>query len=292
MTWNIEQIDSLDGKTCVVTGANSGIGFETAKAFAERGATTILACRNQTKGEAALAKMKGDVHLMSLDLSSLESVKTFATEFTQRFGALDILVNNAGVMIPPFGKTADGFELQFGTNHLGHFALTAQLWPLLAKAEGARVVNVSSMAHKFGSIDFDNLNAEKGYKAWPAYGQSKLANLLFTYELGRKAQAAGVDVVVAASHPGWTGTNLQKDAGFIAVFNPLFAMKPRDGALPSLMAATADGVESGQYFGPKTLLEINGPPGLVKSNKKSHDQAVAAKLWQRSEELTGVHFTV
>ncbi len=292
MTWNIDNIDSLAAKTCIVTGANSGIGFETAKAFGEKGATTILACRNQTKGEAALAKMSGDVHLMSMDLSDLESVKTFAAEFTERFGKLDILVNNAGVMIPPFGKTTDGFELQFGTNHLGHFALTAQLWPLLARAGGARVVNVSSMAHKFGKIDFDNLNAEKGYKAWPAYGQSKLANLLFTYELGRRAASANADVVVAASHPGWTATNLQKDAGFIGVLNPIFAMKPRDGAMPSLMAAAAAGVETGQYFGPKSLMEWNGAPGLVKSNKKSHDLAVAAKLWERSEELTGVEFAV
>jgi NAD(P)-dependent dehydrogenase (short-subunit alcohol dehydrogenase family) len=243
-----------------VTGANSGIGYEMARALARKEARVILSCRNKDKGEAAVRQIaqaypEAKADLMQLDLSDLASVRRFADEFTSRYGRLDILINNAGIMRPPFGKTADGFELQFGTNHLGHFALTGLLLALIIRTPQARVITVSSGGERFGEIDFDNLNAEKGYDGGRAYGQSKLANLLFTYELQRRFEDAGVDTIAAAAHPGWTVTNLQVHWRMLRVLNPFIGQKPEMGALPALYAATAPDVQGGDYYGPGGWLE-------------------------------------
>ena len=293
--WTANDIPDQTGRVAIVTGANSGIGYETARALANKRATVILACRNLQKGETAVFQIRQEtptakLELMQLDLSDLSSVRQFAQEFKEQYKRLDLLINNAGVMMPPSIKTKDGFELQFGTNHLGHFALTGQLLDLITTTPNARVVNVSSMAHKFGQIDFDNLNAEKGYNRSGAYGQSKLANLLFTYELQRRFQAVGIESAATAAHPGWTGTNLQSHSGFFSMLNPVLGQKPEMGALPTLYAAIAPDVEGGDYYGPQGLFESRGYPTRVSSNARSHDTAVAARLWSVSEKLTGVHF--
>ena len=296
--WTVEDMADQTGRVAIVTGANSGIGFETAKGLAARGATVVLACRNPDKGRDALDRIReatpdADVTLEALDLASLASVEAFAERFRASHDRLDLLIANAGVMMPPKRETtADGFELQFGTNHLGHFALTGRLLDVLLATPGSRVTVVSSMAHKMGaSIDFDDLQWEsRRYRKMASYGQSKLANLLFAYELQRRLEAAGADTVATAAHPGWTATNLQKDVGLFKAFNPFFAMKPWKGALPTLYSATAAGVSGGAYVGPGGLSGMRGYPKIVTSNAKSHDEAVAARLWAVSEELTGVTF--
>jgi NAD(P)-dependent dehydrogenase (short-subunit alcohol dehydrogenase family) len=293
--WTAENIPDLTGKTALVTGANSGIGYEMARALAHKEATVILACRNKDKGEAAVRQIdqeypEAKAGLMQLDLSDLASVRRFAGDFASHHGGLDILINNAGIMAPPFGKTADGFELQFGTNHLGHFALTGLLYDLIIHTPQARVVTVSSGGHRFAEIDFDNLNAEKGYDRQRAYAQSKLANLLFTYELQRRFEVAGVDTIAAAAHPGWTATNLQAHWRMVRILNPFIAQKPKMGALPTLYAATAPDVRGGDYYGPAGWQELRGYPTRVQSSDRSYDTTVAAKLWTVSEELTGVRY--
>jgi len=293
--WTAHQIPDLTGKVAIVTGANSGIGLETTRELARNGAKVVMACRNPAKAETALADIRNslegaDVSVIPLDLASLESVRTFANEFNESHDRLDLLCNNAGIMMVPFGKTEDGFERQIGTNHLGHFALTGLLLPKLISTPGSRVVNVSSLAHKQGKIDFDNLQGEKKYGKISAYCRSKLANLLFTYELQRRFDGANVDAKSVAAHPGWTGTNLQNDVGWIRFLNPLMAMKPSQGALPTLFAATVD-VDGGTYYGPSGIGEVKGYPKQVKSTPLSHDQAVAKQLWEVSEQLTDVRFT-
>lgn len=292
MTWTLNSAPSQSGRVAIVTGANSGIGKETARMLADKGATVVLACRNVDKAEAARAEIGGDAVVMELDLGSLDSVRDFVAAFTERFDRLDLLINNAGVMMPPRSATADGFELQFGTNHLGHFALTARLFPQLRSTPGSRVVNVASLAHRRGRIVFDDLNAEKRYDRIARYGQSKLANLLFTYELDRRIKAAEVDVIATAAHPGWTATNLQQHIKLIEVLNPLFGMKPEGGAMPTMMAALADEVEGGDYFGPDGFLEMRGAPTRVRSTRASHDPNAARRLWEVSEQMTGVRFAI
>ncbi|MCP5101584.1 MAG: SDR family NAD(P)-dependent oxidoreductase [Chloroflexi bacterium] len=293
--WTVNDIPDQTGRVAIVTGANSGIGYETARALAQKGATVVMACRSMSKGETAVSQIRSEfpnakLELMHLDLSDLNSVKKFVQEFNEHFSQLDLLINNAGVMVPPLGKTKDGFELQFGTNHLGHFSLTGQLLNLITSTPKARVVNVSSMAHKMGSIDFENLNAEKNYNRNGAYGQSKLANLLFTYELQRRFKSAGIDAISTAAHPGWTGTNLQEHSSIFRMLNPIFSQKPEMGALPTLYAAIAAEVEGGDYYGPSGWQEMRGYPKRVPSTDKSHDTAVATRLWTVSEELTGIQF--
>ena len=292
MKWNESDIGTQEGRIVIVTGANSGIGFETARLLVANGARVVLACRNEEKGREALERMEGDVEFRALDLSDLGSVETFASAFTEQYKGLDLLINNAGVMMPPFGRTKDGFELQFGTNHLGHFALTARLFPLMKERPGARIVNVSSNAHKFGRIDFEDLHFEKRYRKMASYGQSKLANLLFTYELDRRLREAGSEVIAVAAHPGWTATNLQDETPSIRFLNPLMAMKPVGGALPTLRAAVDPEVKGAEYYGPKGVFEMRGAPVKVASNRRSHDRDVARRLWEISEDLTGVPFTV
>ncbi|HEU4407982.1 MAG TPA: oxidoreductase [Polyangiaceae bacterium] len=294
--WSYDDIPDQTARVAIVTGANSGIGFETARALARKGARVVLACRSAERGRAALERLAGEVPagratVAPLDLSDLDSVAAFAAAFAAEHDRLDLLVNNAGVMVPPFARTAQGFELQFGTNHLGHFALTARLWPRLERTPGARVVVVSSTAHNLGRIDFDDLNwARRPYKPWAAYGQSKLANLLFTFELQRRLAAAGSRVLVTAAHPGWTATDLQRTAPVPRLLNPIFAMKPEGGALPTLRAAVDPAAEGGSYWGPSGLLELSGPPARARVNPKANDRAVAARLFDVSEALTGVSF--
>jgi NAD(P)-dependent dehydrogenase (short-subunit alcohol dehydrogenase family) len=230
--------------------------------------------------------------MMRLDLGDLDSVRAFADEIKAGYDRLDLLINNAGIMHPPFGKTKQGFETQFGVNHLGHFALTGLLLDLIVSTPHARIVTLSSMAHRFGRIDFDNLNSEKGYRSNAAYGQSKLANLLFTYELQRRLQAGGNDTIAVAAHPGWTATNLQQNSGVIRFFNRFLAQTPDMGALPTLRAATAPDVQGGDYYGPSKRMEMVGYPVKVGSNGRSHDAAVAAELWTVSEEMTGVQYNL
>jgi len=295
--WTAENIPDLTGKVAIVTGANSGIGYEMARALARKQATVILACRNKDKGEAAVRQIDQEypaarAELMQLDLSDLAAVRRFADEFARHYQRLDMLINNAGIMEIPFGKTADGFELQFGTNHLGHFALTDLLLDFSLHTPQARIVTVSSIVHRFGSIDFDNLNGEKRYSRSGAYAQSKLANLLFTYELHRRFEGAGVDTMAIAAHPGWTATNLQTHSLMYRTLNPFMAQKPKMGALPALYAATAPDVQGGDYYGPRGWQELRGYPAKVQSSGRSHDTAVAAKLWTVSETLTGVRYQI
>jgi NAD(P)-dependent dehydrogenase (short-subunit alcohol dehydrogenase family) len=294
--WTRKDMPDQTGRIAVVTGANSGIGYETARALAQVGATVIMACRSETRGNAAAQRIqaegpKGRVELRLLDLADLGSVQSFADEFQESDGRLDLLINNAGVMMPPRRhETADGFELQFGTNHLGHFALTGLLLNHMLPTPGARVVSVSSFMHVLGKIDFDDLQAKRSYSRWRTYGQSKLANLLFIYELQRRLEASGYDVIAAAAHPGWTATELQRHSRIYSAFNPLFAQRPEMGCLPTLYAATAPDVKGGEYFGPDGLLGLRGYPKRARSSSRSYDQGVAARLWQVSEELTGVRY--
>jgi NAD(P)-dependent dehydrogenase (short-subunit alcohol dehydrogenase family) len=296
--WNESNIPDITGKTAVVTGSSSGIGFETARVLAARGAHVILAVRNMEKGNAAAVKMRSrfpqsDVVVMALDLASLASVRAFAAAMHEKYSRLDFLINNAGVMIPPYSKTADGFELQFGTNHLGHFALTGLLMDLLQSAPKARIVNVSSFMHKSGNIDFNDLAWEKRkYQQWKAYGDSKIANLYFTYHLHKKLTAAGSTVSVTCAHPGWTNTDLQRHVPYQEFFNRLFAQTVEMGALPTLFAALGPNTAGGEFFGPSGFLEIRGYPKRTTSNPLSHDAAIAERLWNVSAQLTGVTFGI
>lgn len=301
--WSERDIPDQTGRVVLITGANSGIGWDAARALAEHGARVVLACRTRTKAEGArdqiLERAPGaTIDLVDLDLSSLASVREAAAKVTGDYERLDVVVNNAGIMAVPNQRTADGFEMQFGTNHLGHFAFTGLVLPRLRSVDGSRIVNVSSGAHKFGKIDFDDLNWEQQYSPWRAYGQSKLANLLFTYELQRRLVAAGVPTITVACHPGGSRTNLgTTPAGLkgrlMEMVRPainLF-MQPADmGALPTERAAVDPGVRGGEYYGPDGLAEQRGHPVLVDSNDRSKDLAVAARLWSVSEELTGVHY--
>jgi len=294
--WTFADIPDQTGRIAIVTGANTGIGYETARMLALRGATVVLACRSLEKAEAAQARIAaenppGKVSVEALDLSDLESVAAFAKRFSAAHDRLDLLISNAGVMVPPFSRTKQGFELQFGTNHLGHFALTAHLLPLLERTAGARIVVVSSSAQDFGRIDFDDLNWQnRSYSAWKAYSQSKLANMMFALELQRRLAAHGSRVVVTAAHPGWTATDLQRTAPSARFFNPILAMKPVDGAMPTVRAATDPNAEPGSYWGPKGFLGLKGPPAPARMAKRARDTEAAAKLFDVSEGLSGVRF--
>ena len=287
--WTAVDIPDQTGRTHVVTGANSGLGQVIATELARAGADVIVACRDTAKGEQAAAAMPGHAEVRHLDLSDLASVR----EFAAGLGEIGVLVNNAGVMATPERRTKDGFELQIGTNHLGHFALTGLLLGRIAD----RVVTMSSFAHRNGRIDLEDLNWERRrYKRWGAYGQSKLANLLFTYELQRRLTAAGSARKALAAHPGYAATNLQSHTDSIqdrvmGVTNRLFAQSAAMGALPALYAATVPSVPGGSYIGPDGLMEQRGHPKIVKSNQRSYDEATAAALWNLSEQLTGVTFT-
>jgi NAD(P)-dependent dehydrogenase (short-subunit alcohol dehydrogenase family) len=293
--WSFEDIPAQAGKTAVVTGANAGIGFETARALANAGAHVVLACRSPERGQAALERLEGEersgsVELMMLDLADLSSVRSFATKLTEQNERLDLLVNNAGVMVPPFSQTPEGFELQFAVNFLGHFALTGLLMEPLEKVAAARVVTLSSLAHRGGRIDFDNLAGEKKYRAWSAYQRSKLACLVFTLELGRRLAKAGSTIVSAAAHPGATKSDLQRHDGLMKFGADAFGMDTAKGALPTLYAATAPGVSGGDYYGPRGIYEMWGYPAAAHVHRRAKDEAVASKLWSLAEQATDVAF--
>ena len=303
--WTADEMPDLSGKTIVVTGGNSGIGYAAALQFARKKARTILACRSLDKANAAAAQIVASnpgatVEVMELDLSSLASIRSFAQAFHGSHPRLEVLVNNAGVMALPYRKTVDGFEMQFGTNHLGHFALTGLLLDTLLAADDARVVNVSSGAHRMGRIRFDDLQWERSYSKWFAYGQSKLANLLFTFELQRRAEVAHAKLLAVACHPGYAATNLQGagprmqgSSGIESLWgtlNGMFAQSAAMGALPTLYAATSPEVRGGDYIGAGGFAELWGPPAKVKPSAAAKDAAVAARLWEVSEQLTKVHY--
>jgi len=287
-------LPNLEGRVAGITGGNSGIGFETARGLALRKAHVVLACRSAAKGAEAVARILAETpaaraELMPLDLSSLQSVRDFGKAFTAKHDRLDLLINNAGVMMPPSRtETQDGFELQFGTNHLGHFTLTMRLLERILGTSGSRVVTVSSTAHRYGELDFDDPNWERReYKRMPSYGQSKLANLLFAFELQRRLTAAGSGTRSLAAHPGWTATNLQDESPLLRVLNPLIAMKPWQGALPTLFAATDPQAGGGDYFGPDGWFEMRGYPTRVGTSARAKSEDDASRLWQMSETLTG-----
>ena len=300
-SWTAEQIPNQAGRTAIVTGANSGLGLVSARELARAGADVVLACRDTAKGEGAASEIRARVPGASLaveplDLASLDSVRSFAERASASGDGVDLLINNAGVMAPPHRETADGFEMQLGTNHLGHFALTGLLLGSLEGRDGARVVTVTSTAHRFGRIHFDDLQSERRYGRWRAYGQSKMANVLFALELDRRLRAAGSGVSSLLAHPGYAATNLQSaspplfDRTVLAVSNRLLAQSPEMGALPQLYAATRPNLDSGLFIGPDGFDEQRGHPKLVRPVRAGRDEETAKRLWEVSEELTGVAY--
>lgn len=297
----IDHIPNQEGKIAIVTGANSGLGFETTKELVKKGFLVIMACRDLKKAHEAHHKIlkqfsSADLKIIQIDTSSLKSVKAFADEFLKHYQKLDLLINNAGIMVPPFSLTEDGFESQFGANYLGHFLLTGLLMPALENAKNSRVVTLSSIAHKRGKIDFEDLQFKKrNYKKWDAYGQSKLACLMFAYELDRRLKAKSSKIISVASHPGVSLTNLWNHMpwGFkiiSPVFNTFLSQSAEDGAKPTLMAALDKNVKGGEYFGPTGFNEMKGEPGKVHSTSFSKNKEIAKKLWSVSEELTGINY--
>ena len=305
MGWSESDIPDQSGRTYVITGGNSGLGWETARALASRGAEVILACRSAPRAEEAVASIKkrregASVRAMSLDLASLTSIRAFVEAFDAAHPKLHGLVNNAGLMAIPHNRTADGFEMQLGTNHLGHFALTALLFPKLAATSGARIVTVSSTAHRMGSMRWDDLMWERGYDRWRVYGQSKLANLLFHNELASRLRQKNFGVLATAAHPGYAATNLQTkgmemggsrlEGLFMRVGNGIAAQSAAAGALPTLRAAVDPSAESGDYYGPSGFMELTGAPKKVGMTSAACDMEAARKLWQHSETLTKTSF--
>ena len=300
--WNVNDIPDLTGKVAVITGATSGIGLESARELARAGARVVLAIRNMEKGRLAIEDIRREVPYAQLDvielnLSNLESVRSFAAKFNSQYDRLDILLNNAGIMMVPYGLTDDGFEMQFGTNHLGHFALTGLLVDRLIETPGARVVNVSSNAHYGGEMDYSNLQYENGgYSPMAAYSRSKLANLLFTYELQRRFQEGGHDTIALSAHPGISATGLanhllfNKMSWIIESVMKLMFQSAAMGALPNLRAAVDQAVVGGQYFGPDGKGERSGYPVIVGSTPDSRDPESALELWKISSQLTGVDY--
>jgi NAD(P)-dependent dehydrogenase (short-subunit alcohol dehydrogenase family) len=296
--WTVDDIPDQTGRTTLVTGANSGLGLHTSIALARRGARVLMACRNPDKAGDALSRVQAEVpdaraELVSLDLASLKSVRAAAADVAGRTDALDLLVDNAGVMAIPRAQTEDGFEMQLGTNHLGHFALTGLLLPQLLKGRDPRVVVVSSDAHRIGRIRFQDLMAEKSYGRWSAYGQSKLANLLFVRELDRRA---GGRLIAAGAHPGYAATNLQSNYGnpvvdlFMKIGNRVIAQSDEAGAWPQLYAATMPDVKGGEYFGPSGIFGLRGSPDRDAPTRAAQDDDVARQLWDVSEQLTSVTY--
>jgi NAD(P)-dependent dehydrogenase (short-subunit alcohol dehydrogenase family) len=305
--WTTDEIPHQKGRIAVVTGANSGLGYHTAQALALKGAKVIMACRSMEKGEVARLKILAldpevEPELWYLDLASLKSVRTFSEKFHAVCERLDLLINNAGLMAIPLGRTAEGFEMQFGVNHLGHFALSAQLWQLLTQTPGSRIVQVSSLAHKFGRIRFEDLHWIKKYRKWDAYGMSKLANLLFIRELSVRIGRSNSEVIAAAAHPGYANTELQAKgarmkgkkmgADLFNLVNRLAAQPANKGALPTLYAATAEDVVQGALYGPRGFMRLWGWPEVDQPSEKHMDDGVAEKLWRVSESLTGADFTL
>jgi NAD(P)-dependent dehydrogenase (short-subunit alcohol dehydrogenase family) len=304
--WTAQDVPDQSGRTIVITGANSGIGFEAAMVLAARGGTVVLAGRDADRTAAAAGRIRAgapgaNVETADLDLASLESVRKAAADISARFERLDLLINNAGVMMPPYGLTKDGFELQFGTNHLGHFALTGLLLGRLLPVPGSRVVTVSSYGHRAGRIDFGDLQSSHRYHRMAAYGRSKLANLMFTYELQRRLSAAQAQTTALAAHPGTARTNLARHMSPVAnaamnsrlgMLNSWWVQDGAMGALPTLRAATDPDAIGGTYYGPGGTFQLTGYPVVVRSSGRSHNAEVQRRLWAESEKLTGVSYPV
>jgi NAD(P)-dependent dehydrogenase (short-subunit alcohol dehydrogenase family) len=294
--WKTNNIPDQAGKVAIITGATSGLGKEAAKVLAVKNATVIMAVRNAQKGEEVAVEIKKSVpeakiEVRKLDLGSLSSVKSFSEQILADHNRLDILINNAGVMMCPFSETEDGFEIQMGTNHLGHFALTGLLMPLLKITKGARIVATSSIAHRTGKIDFEDINwGKRKYNTTQAYADSKLANLYFAYELARKLKNDPNAPVVTAAHPGYTSTDLQRHNLFWRIMNPILGQKIEQGTLPTLRAATDLEAKAGDFYGPSGFLEMAGAPVVVKSTKMSYIEVNAKRLWEVSEKMTGIQF--
>ncbi len=299
--WTFDDIPNLSGKTIIVTGGNSGLGFEAVKCLSAKGAETILTCRNTKKGESAKEKIleeypNAKINVRKLDLADLKSIHSFVMNFNEKFHKIDVLLNNAGIM-SPYNKTKDGFEMQIGTNHLGHFALTGLLLHFLKNTKGSRVVNVSSIGHKFGKINFDNFLFEKGgYSIFKAYGNSKLFNLLFTYELQRKFEKFGIDCIAVAAHPGITKSNLARHITkkilykIMTAISSIMVQSTSMGALPEIMASVDPLVKGLEYYGPDGFMGWRGYPVKVKSNNASYNLKNAEKLWEVSEKLTEIKY--
>jgi NAD(P)-dependent dehydrogenase (short-subunit alcohol dehydrogenase family) len=302
MSFNIDQVPSQKGKIAIVTGANEGLGKEITIALAKLNVKVIMACRNLEKAEitqAAILKTvpTASIEIMELDLSSLNSVRSFAKSFSSKYQQLHFLVENAGIMIPPFTKTEDGFESQFGVNYLSHFLLTNLLMPILKNTTEARIATTSSIAHESGSIEFDNLNAEQSYARMDAYRQSKLACLLFAFELQRRLEKAGSNIIAVSAHPGVSKTNLfynlPKLLQIISIpFVPFLTHPPKQAALPMLYAILGNDINSGDYLGPDGFKGTKGKPAKVKAKPHAYDKAIAKRLWEVSEKLTGKPFNI
>lgn len=294
--WNHSNIPNQEGKVIIITGATSGLGKEALKVLVQKGATIIAAVRNIEKAKKVIEEVKqtspnASIDIQKLDLASLNSIKSFAERITTNYKRLDVLINNAGVMACPFSKTEDGFEIQMGVNHLGNFALTGLLMPLLKSTKNARIVVTSSIAHRAGNIDLEDLNWEKRtYNTSKAYGDSKIANLYFTYELAKRLKNEPNAPLVTAAHPGWTRTELQRHSLLYRVLNPIFSQSVEQGTLPTLRAAIDGKANSGAYYGPSGFMELRGYPIVVKSNDLSKNQSNAQRLWELSEELTGIKY--
>ncbi|TFH21604.1 MAG: SDR family NAD(P)-dependent oxidoreductase [Bacteroidia bacterium] len=305
--WSVDDIPLQKGRIAVVTGANSGLGYHTALALALKGAKVIMACRSLEKGEMARQKIltmdpEVELEVWHLDLASLHSVRTFAEKFHAYSNRLDLLINNAGLMAIPEKRTEEGFEMQFGVNYLSHFALTAQLWQPLSRTPGSRIIQVSSLAHKFGRIRFEDIHWKRKYSKWGAYGMSKLASLLFMYELAGRIDRSESEVIAAAAHPGYANTELQAKgakmkgkwlgAALFNLANGLAAQSAAMGALPTLYAATAEDVTQGAYYGPRGFMRLWGGPALDMPGRKQISDEVAEELWRVSESLIGADFKV
>ncbi|OUR99701.1 short-chain dehydrogenase [Halobacteriovorax marinus] len=292
--WNTSKIGDLSGRVAIVTGANIGLGFETTLALAAKNCEVILACRSEEKAKAAILEIQKDfpkskLHFIKLDLNSLKSVEEFSNQIKEKFSRLDLLINNAGLMCPPLALTNEGFESQFGVNHLAHFALTGHLLELITNTVDSRIISLASLAHRWGDIYFSDLNFKKSYSKTKAYGQSKLACLMFSYELNRLFKEKGIQTKSIAAHPGIAVTNLTKYfPGFMKSISKVISQPASVGALPTLRAACDESLSGGEYIGPAGFREFKGHPVVVSSSKKSMDREVAKKLWEVSESLTGV----
>jgi len=293
-TWSLKQIPAQPGRVALITGANSGIGYETALELAKKDISVILVCRSASKAEAAKQKIlqvygRAQLTIMVADMASLASVKAFATQFLQDHTRLDLLINNAGIMMSPYKRTQDGFEEQLATNYIGHFALTGLLLPLLIGTAGSRVVMLSSLAYKWTEINFDDLHGLKNFSKRTAYGQSKRACLIFAYELNRRLAAGGYGTISLAAHPGVSKTNLfQYGPAFLRPLGSLFMQPPSKGALPTLFAALCDGLAGAEFIGPDGFGQMSGNPVVVNSDVYSKNKGVAARLWQVSQDMTKV----
>ncbi|RIV18628.1 SDR family NAD(P)-dependent oxidoreductase [Fibrisoma montanum] len=297
--WTTDNIPDLSGKTMLVTGANSGIGFETSLALAKKGAHVIMACRDHRKADEAKKRLThvvpaARITLVTLDLADLDSVRKCVETVRQTNNKLDVLINNAGVMATPYSKTKQGFEMQIGTNYLGHYALTGLLLPLLLATPGSRIVSLSSLGANYGKLDLEDIMSEhKKYKTYDAYSQAKLANLVFAVELARKLEASRSDTMSIAVHPGGSPTNLQRTSGFLMarIITPLLSQAADKAALPSLLAATDPTVSNGSYWGPTGFMKLKGFPGPAAIPKQANDLAAASRLWELGEKLTGVNYS-